>query len=98
MNKEVYKFLELKDKLNFLKNVFSKYEVKLIELANAKEALNKNSRKVYRVFNDLIVEISKDEAIEYIEKSEKLLTAQLDKLKKEILQLEKELNKVIKCS
>ncbi len=98
MSEEIYKFLELKDKLKFLKDTLSKYEVKLAELSTAKEILNRKNRSVYRLLGGLMLEVSREEAMDYIEKSENLFKTQIEKLREEISKLEREMGKVIKCS
>ncbi len=87
---DFYKFLERQEKLRVLKDTLSKYELKLAELENARDVLSRHTT-VYRILGGLMIEVSKEEAEEYIEKAERAFKAQIEKLKEEI-------EKVSRCS
>jgi len=89
-----YKFLEAREKLRILRDTLSRYEIKLAEVENAREVLERTDGKVYRVIGDLIFEIDRDEAREYLEKSELAFKSQVEKLKEEIEKLTSELRKL----
>ncbi len=89
-----YKFLEAREKLRILRDTLSRYEIKLAEVENAREVLERTDGKVYRVIGGLIFEIDRDEAKAYLEKSELAFKSQVEKLKKEIEKLTSELRKL----
>ncbi len=89
-----YKFLELKERLKILRDTLSRYEIKLAEIENARGVLERTDGKVYRVIGDLIFEVDRDEARDYLEKSELAFKSQVEKLKEEIEKVSSELRKM----
>ncbi|GEM_PF-5559832 len=82
---DLLKTLELRWKLEELRRLKSSISSTLREIELAREYLSKHAdgRRIYRKLGDLIVEITREEAEEYLENAELGLKAQLSTLEEE---------------
>ena len=80
---ETVKAYELQRELARLKELRRSLELKLGELDYAEGiiAASKSERRIYRAFSDLLVEITKDEAIEHIERMRLAYKREIERLK-----------------
>ncbi len=70
-------------------------ELKLGELDRAEELIKSGGgRRLFRAFSDIIVEVTKDEAIEHIERTRLLYKSEIERLRKREEELTEELSKL----
>jgi len=87
---EAVRAYELELELQRLRELRRGLEVRLRELENAEEFLSSGrERKFYRAFSDLLVEVTRDEAEEHVERTMRGFRREIERLKereKEILE------------
>jgi len=88
---EAVKAYELELELRQIRELRKAFELKMKELEYAESVITaaKSERKIYRAFSDLLVEVTKDEAIEHIERTRLVYKREIEKLKnkeKEIME------------
>lgn len=92
---EVIKAYELELELQKLKELRKSFELKLTGLEHAERIIMSNpKRRIYRDFSDLMVEITKDEALEHIESMRLVLRREIERLKKQEKEISEELAKL----
>ncbi|WP_297469683.1 prefoldin subunit [Thermococcus sp.] len=93
---EAVKAYELQLELRQIRELRKAIELKMKELEYAEGIITaaKSERKLYRAFSDLLVEITKDEAIEHIERMRLVYKRELEKLKEKEKEIMEELSKL----
>ncbi|WP_297548021.1 prefoldin subunit [Thermococcus sp.] len=93
---EAVKAYELQLELRQIRELRKAIELKIKELEYAEGIITatKSERKLYRAFSDLLVEITKDEAIEHIERMRLVYKRELEKLKEREKKIMEELSKL----
>ncbi len=90
------KAYELQLELRQIRELRNAIELKMKELEYAEGIItaSKSERKLYRAFSDLLVEITKDEAIEHIERMRLVYKRELEKLKEKEKKIMEELSRL----
>jgi prefoldin beta subunit len=93
---ETIRAYELQLELQQIRTLRQSLELKMKELEYAEGIINslKSERRIYRAFSDLLVEITKDEAIEHIERSRLVYKREIERLKKREKEIMEELSKL----
>jgi prefoldin beta subunit len=93
---EAVKAYELQLELQQIKNLRQSLELKLKELDYAEGIITalKSERKIYRALGDLIVEVTKEEAMEHIERSRLVYKREIEKLRRREKEIMEELSKL----
>ncbi|WP_456369273.1 prefoldin subunit [Thermococcus sp.] len=93
---EAVKAYDLNLQLRQIRELRQALELKIKELEYAEGIITatKSERKLYRAFSDLLVEITKDEAIEHIERMRLLYKSEIEKLRKREKEIMEELSKL----
>jgi len=93
---EAVKAYELQLELQQVRSLRQGLELKIRELEYAEGIITalKAERRIYRAFNDLLVEISKEEAIEHIERSKLVYKREIERLKKREKEIMEELSRL----
>jgi prefoldin beta subunit len=93
---EAVRTYELQLELQQVRSLRQSLELKIRELDYAEGIVSslKSERRIYRAFSDLLVEISKDEAIEHIERSRLVYKREIERLKKREKEIMEELSKL----
>ena len=93
---EAVKAYELEVELARIRELRRAVELKMAELDYAEGIITsaKSERKIYRTFSDLLVEISKEEAIEHIERMRLAYKREIERLKKREKEIMEELAKL----
>ncbi|WP_297063872.1 prefoldin subunit [Thermococcus sp.] len=93
---EAVKAYELQLELRQIRELRNAIELKMKELEYAEGIItaSKSERKLYRAFSDLLVEITKDEAIEHIERMRLVYKRELEKLKEKEKKIMEELSRL----
>ena len=87
---------QLELELRQLRELMKSLEIRLKELEYAESVIvaSKSERKIFREFSDLLVEITKDEAIEHIERTRLVYKREIERLKERERKILKELAKL----
>ncbi|WP_457742972.1 prefoldin subunit [Thermococcus sp.] len=90
---EAVKAYDLELQLRQLRELRQALELKMKELEYAEGIITatKSERKIYRAFSDLLVEVTKDEAIEHIERTRLVYKREIEKLKEKEKEIMKKL-------
>jgi prefoldin beta subunit len=93
---QTLKTYELQLELQQIRSLRQSLELKMRELDYAEGIITsiKPERRIYRAFSDLLVEITKDEAIEHIERSRLVYKREIERLKKREKEIMEELSKL----
>ncbi|WP_297479230.1 prefoldin subunit [Thermococcus sp.] len=93
---EAVKAYELQLELRQIRELRNAIELKMKELEYAEGIItaSKSERKLYRAFSDLLVEITKDEAMEHIERMRLVYKRELEKLKEKEKKIMEELSRL----
>ena len=93
---EAIKAYELEMELARVRELRRAVELKMRELNYAEEVLGagKRDRGIYRIFSDLLVEITKEEALEHIERMRRAYKRESERLKKKEREIMEELSKL----
>jgi prefoldin beta subunit len=93
---EAVRAYELQLELQQIKNLRQSLELKLKELDYAEGIITalKSERKIYRALGDLIVEVTKEEAMEHIERSRLVYKREIEKLRRREKEIMEELSKL----
>ncbi|ASJ00519.1 prefoldin subunit [Thermococcus gorgonarius] len=93
---EAVKAYELNLQLRQVRELRQTLELKMKELDYAEGLISssKAERKIFRAFSDIIVEVTKDEALEHIERMRLLYKSEIEKLRKKEKELMEELSKL----
>lgn len=92
---EAVKAYELGLELRQLRELRRSLELKMKELEHAKSVIaSETERKIYGVFSDLLVEITKDEAIEHIERMRLTYKREIERLRKKEKDIMEKLSKL----
>ncbi|WP_297520168.1 prefoldin subunit [Thermococcus sp.] len=93
---EAVKAYELETELARIRELRKTVELKLGELDYAEGVItaSKADRRIYRAFSDLLVEISKGEAIEHIERMRLAYRREIERLRKREKEIIEELAKL----
>ncbi|MBP1910878.1 prefoldin subunit [Thermococcus stetteri] len=93
---EAVKAYELQIELQQVRSLRQSLELKLKELEYAEGIITslKSERKLYRALGDLLVEITKEEALEHIERSRLVYKREIERLKKREKEIMEELSKL----
>jgi len=92
---ELMKAYELELELQRLRELRQGLELRIKELEYAEGVITSRSeRRIYRNFSDLLVEITKEEAIEHIERMRLALKREIERLRKREKEIMEELAKL----
>ena len=93
---EAVKAYELEVELAKIRELRRTIELKLGELDYAEGIITstKAERRIYRVFSDLLVEITRDEAVEHIERMRLAYKREIERLKEREKEIMEELAKL----
>ncbi|WP_297487887.1 prefoldin subunit [Thermococcus sp.] len=92
---EAVKAYDLNLQLRQVRELRQALELKLGELDRAEELIKSGGgRRLFRAFSDIIVEVTKDEAIEHIERTRLLYKSEIERLRKREEELTEELSKL----
>ncbi|WP_297506169.1 prefoldin subunit [Thermococcus sp.] len=93
---EAVKAYDLNLQLRQVRELRQALELRMKELDYAEGLISssKAGRKIFRAFSDIIVEVTKDEAIEHIERMRLLYKSEIEKLRKKEKELMEELSKL----
>jgi len=92
---ELVKAYELELELQRLRELRQGLELRIKELEYAEGVITSRSeRRIYRNFSDLLVEITKEEAIEHIERMRLALKREIERLRKREREIMEELAKL----
>ncbi|WP_457751788.1 prefoldin subunit [Thermococcus sp.] len=92
---ELVKTYELELELQRLRELRQGLEIRIKELEYAEGVITSRSeRRIYRNFSDLLVEITKEEAIEHIERMRLALKREIERLRKREKEIMEELAKL----
>jgi len=92
---ELMKAYELELELQRLRELRQGLELRIKELEYAEGVItSKSERRIYRNFSDLLVEITKEEAIEHIERMRLALKREIERLRKREKEIMEELAKL----
>ncbi len=91
----VVRLQELYYKYNRLASELLALKSKLSEMSEAKRILEKNiERRIYRELGGLIVEVTRDEALQYLSEEEELTRIRIEKLEAEQKKLLEEIREL----
>jgi len=92
---ELMRTYELELELQRLRELRQGLELRIKELEYAEGVITSSSeRRIYRNFSDLLVEITKEEAIEHIERMRLALKREIERLRKREKEIMEELAKL----
>ncbi len=92
---EAVKAYDLNLQLRQVRELRKALELKLGELDRAEELIKSGGeRRLFRAFSDVLVEVTREEAMEHIERTRLLYKSEMERLKKREKELMEELSKL----